>query len=201
MRGMIADEWAKVQEEFKNRTDETDRILGDSWSSKVSAWLTLQARKLWLDRNKALYEPENGNESRLDKETKTNVRDLYAAELQMSESDRWIFGTPLHTMLTRPIVYQAQWVARYKDLIFLCVQEYRDREISQMADLRTYYEAIPKGETTPIRTPLQAKTPKATKNLKSIKLLRFFESSISPGERSKRATRAEAAKDARKEQE
>jgi hypothetical protein len=197
MRGLMADEWAVVQESFTNRVNETDRILGDSWSSKVSFWLTREARKLWLDRNDAFYNPESGNESRMAQETTANVRDLYAAELKMSESDRWIFATPLYAMLNRPTVYQAQWVAKYTSLIIQCVQEFETRESIKMADLRSYYELKPKGEPSPMRTPIQSKKP-PTKKLKAVSLVQFFGSSISPGERAKRATRTKTAKDEKK---
>jgi hypothetical protein len=200
MRGLIANEWAAVQESFYNKANETDRILGDSWSSKVSLWLTREARKLWLDRNEALYEPESGKESRLDQETRANVRDLYAAEMKMSESDRWIFGTPLHTMLNRPTIYQAQWVAKYTALIIQCVQEFETREENHMADLRDYYEPKPRGAPSPMRCPLRTQQ-KRSKNLKPVSLVQFFQSSISPGERTKRAARAKIATDERKEQE
>jgi hypothetical protein len=204
MRGIIANEWSVVQEAFTNRDNETDRILGDSWSSKVSLWLTREARKLWFDRNEALYQPEISSESRLVQETKANVRELYSAETKMSESDRWIFSTPLYTMLNRPTVYQAQWVAKYTDLIFKCVQEFETREQNNTKDLRQYYEPKPKGEPSPMRTPLTPRPPRqsrAQRNLKPAKLMRYFESSISPGERTKRASRTKAANDERKSQE
>jgi hypothetical protein len=36
LRGLLANEWTVVQEEFTNVEDETDRILGDSWSAKLA---------------------------------------------------------------------------------------------------------------------------------------------------------------------
>jgi hypothetical protein len=122
----------------------------------------------------------------------------------MSESDRWIFSTPLYTMLNRPTVYQAQWVAKYTDLIFKCVQEFETREQNNMKDLRQYYEPKPKGEQSPMRAPLTPRQPKqsrAQRNLKPAKLMQYFESSISPGERTKRASRTKAANDEKKAQE
>jgi hypothetical protein len=71
MCGLVANEWATVQEAFKNEQDKTD-----SWSAKVSLWLTREARKLWLDRNEALYRLEDNTASRLEQETNENVRSL-----------------------------------------------------------------------------------------------------------------------------
>jgi hypothetical protein len=131
-------------------------------------------------------------------ETKQNVRDLYEAEMKMSERDRWIFDTPLHTMLNRPIVHQAQWVAKYTDLIIQCVQEFEFRDNNNMMDLRNYYEPKPPGKQSPMRTPIPHKQTPLKKKLKAVSLVKFFESSISPGERTKRATRTKTAKDERK---
>jgi hypothetical protein len=73
-----------------------------------------------------------------------------------------------------------------------------------MKDLRQYYEWKPKGEQSPMRTPLTPRQPKQSRvqrDLKPAKLMQYFESSISPGERTKRASRSKAANDERKVQE
>jgi hypothetical protein len=40
--------------------------------------------------------------------------------------------TPLHTMLNRPIVHQAQWVATNTSLIFQCIQEQNRGSVEQL---------------------------------------------------------------------
>jgi hypothetical protein len=201
MRGLLANEWAVVQEAFVNEQDDSDRILGDSWSAKVALWITREARKLWLDRNESMYQPV-GKVSRLEEETKANVRDLYSVELKVAEADRWIFSTPIYDMLKKPITYQAQWVARHTALILKCAREFEDHEQNHMADIRSYYESKPKGSPSPIRTPLKAtaRKPKSTK-LKATALLQYFETEITPTTRRKRAANSVARDDKRKEDE
>jgi hypothetical protein len=109
LRGLLANVWAAVQETFTNKQDDTDRILGDSWSAKASLWIMKEARKLWLDHN---------------------VKDLYSAELKVAEAERWIFSMPVHDMLNKPVTFQAQWLAQHTKLIFQCAKEFDDLGLS-----------------------------------------------------------------------
>jgi hypothetical protein len=201
MRGLLANEWAVVQETFVNEQDDTDRILGDSWSAKVALWITKEARKLWLDRNEAMYQPVE-KESRLEEETKANVRDLYSAEMKMAEADRWIFANPLHDMLRKPVIYQAQWVARHTKLILQCAKEVEELERNNLADIRTFYEPKPKGTPSPIRTPLQptARTVKRAK-MKATALIQYFETTTTPTTRLRQSAKSKAREDKKKEDE
>jgi hypothetical protein len=176
-------------------------ILGDSWSAKVALWITRESRKLWLDRNEALYRPEGNQESQLEQETKANVRELYSAELKMAEVDRWLFATPIHDMLNRLIIYQAQWVARHTKLILQCVKQFEDRDKNKHADIRTYSEPKPSGTPSPIRTPMQPRIPEKTVKMKAMSLLHYFKTSITPTTRLKQAARSKARADKRKEDE
>jgi hypothetical protein len=200
MRGILANEWAVVQEASVNEQDESDRILGDSWSAKAALWITREARKLWLDRNEAMYQPV-GKVSRLEEETMANVRDLYNAEMKVAQADRWIFSVPLQDMLKKPTIVQAQWVQQHTKVILKSAKEAEDLEQQQMKDIRTYYEPKPKGTPSPMRTPLETRPRAKTTKLKATALLQFFESEITPTTRLKRAAQTMARKDQRNENE
>ena len=140
MCGLLDDTWGAYQEKFfaakqQRRVDETGLV----WSTQISSWIIREARQLWLDRNREVHEPENGN-SKAEQETLEQVRLLYKLREDISYLDRTILDEPIDMRLQRPISVLQQWVRNTAPVLSRCINDYQQKIRSGQRDIRQYLQ-------------------------------------------------------------
>lgn len=112
MRGILAEQWAAIQETTDDGVERPEHTMGDAWSAKVGAWLMTQSRLYWDGRNNVRQKqpsPEVTDKSRATVEMEAKVRHLYSRIDELAVHDQGLFHIPLEDRLRSKTKYLAAW--------------------------------------------------------------------------------------------
>jgi len=138
VRGFLAKTWSEIQE-IDSQGEESAKMAGDSWCSKVSLWWIQKSHELWIDRNNSLHDTSKDNDAWKDKEIRQQVRKLYDSAPYMDSVDRRIFNIPLEEKLLNSTETLQAWVRLMEPIIKKSIENQETRIKNQHQDIRTYF--------------------------------------------------------------
>ena len=140
MCGLLDENWGAHQEAYLAL--KPDRRLdqkGTVWATKTASWLILEARQKWLERNNEAHNHNDG-QSKTERETLEQVRNLYNMGADMSQHDRTMFDEPLEERLQRPILVLQQWVKHIIPTVNRCIRDFRQKLHDKQSDIRKFFQ-------------------------------------------------------------
>ena len=139
MCGLFDENWRAYQEAFLASTGaKNSNKDGKTWSTKLSAWMICEARKLWITRNSEVHQPTDGP-SKIELETIEQVRNLYKLADNMSHHDRAIFDEPLEHRLKQPIRTLQRWVKNTIPTANRCIRDFQQKLAEKQSDIRKFF--------------------------------------------------------------
>ena len=143
IRGLLDEQWSYKQERYfakQTKDREKEGTWGDSWNAKVSAWMIIEARKMWLTRNKEVFEASERGEARNEIEACEQVRKLYELANEVGHHDRTIFDMPLEERLRLPWQTLQKWTNNTLTTVRVCIKDYQEKLKSNQRDIRGFFQ-------------------------------------------------------------